>query len=286
MGGLEEELIDFVLSCSYNIICVCLYTVLIWYTGHGQRGTGNWCFMDAKITFDQIFELYEQYFRGELLTLVCDCCYSGRWVHRFAEIMDAKGIGACGHKARETGYLIKIFASCLPVEGAYDTYYVKKSVYVDPLTSLMIFNVGTIGSNTNKQTTIAIDSTRSTCFSHHDGQCKFNQIPSRASWKWIDFTDYDRVRLLRKRLFRIWNKINGKQCWCFLLVYKDMYDEFCALFEFQWPDYIDCHRYGYIVFHGTGENPPEEIYDIFTKLGPRIVNLPKSRPTSITAVHH
>ena len=264
---------------------VLYYTVLIWYTGHGQRNTGNWCFVDAKITFEEIFHLYEMHFCGHILTIVSDCCYSGHWVGQLAEIMEAKGIGACGHKAIEEGYMIKVFASCSPQEGAYDTYYAKKSVFVESSSSLMLFDVKTIKNGNISQTPVAINSTKLTCFQQqHDEPCKFDQIPSRASWKWIDLTDSERLRLVARRLFRIWCSENGERCWRFLIVYSDLFEEFCALFETEWPNNVNYDRFGYTVFRGIGEDPPEEIYHLFTKCGPRTVNLPRKKPTSVTAV--
>ena len=48
--------------------------------GHGEKGTGNWCFKDGTISFQEIFNLYRKFSAGRLLSLISDCCYSGHWV--------------------------------------------------------------------------------------------------------------------------------------------------------------------------------------------------------------
>ena len=98
-------------------------TALIWYTGHSEQGTGDWCFKDGTISFQEIFDLYRAHFSGRLLCIVSDCCYSGKWVHTCAETLDNMGIPPCGHKAREQGVMIKIFASCQPNQRAGDPCY-------------------------------------------------------------------------------------------------------------------------------------------------------------------
>ena len=107
--------------CSVLLFSVFTDTALIWYTGHGERGTGNWCFKDGFVTFEQILQLYKQHFLGKMLTLICDCCYAGQWVHRFTETLDSLKIGACGHKAMEAGYYIKVFTACHANQTAFDT---------------------------------------------------------------------------------------------------------------------------------------------------------------------
>lgn len=77
--------------------------------------TGNWCFKDGVITLENILDLKTKHFRDRLLTLVC---YAGQWVHRCIGIVNNQGIGPCGHKTRDAGFLIKIFTSCHPTQIA------------------------------------------------------------------------------------------------------------------------------------------------------------------------
>ena len=178
-----------VVWCGGSVLLVSVFTdiALIWYTGHGQRGTGNWCFKDGFVTFEQILQLYKQHFFGKMLTLVCDCCYAGQWtVHRFAETLDSLKIGACGHKAMEAGYYIKVFTACHANQTAFDTYFAQHAVRVDPNNSLMTFYMSKVQVGSRSQAPNGIDSTATGCFGEPDDPCKFDQIPPKAQWKWID----------------------------------------------------------------------------------------------------
>ena len=252
---------------------------LIWYTGHGEWMTGNWCFKDGVVTFNQIFRLYQQHFRGKILTLVCDCCYSGQWVQRFAETLDSLGVKACGHKAAEAGYLIKVFASCLPDQTAYDTFYTKKSVSVDPTNSLMMFYLSPLQSDPMiSQTPHGIDGTVTRCFGEPEEPCKIDQIPNRVRWTWKDLADQH--RRLQKRLFRIWETKEGRPYWRFCLIYDDKFEEFCTTNRQKGSDY-----YGYTVFSGFGDTPPDDISRLFCHYGPFAVKLPLTKPTDNSHIH-
>jgi hypothetical protein len=246
--------------------------------------TGNWCFKDGLITLESILDLYKEHFRGRMLTLVCDCCYSGQWVHRCIEMMNNLGIGACGHKARDAGFLVKIFTSCRPTQVAYDTCYSKQSVYVDPSNHLMLFKQTPmkIGQDGKLQNPYAINFTRVCCFSKPDEPCKFDQIPQRASWTWTDFTDGERRMQLKQRLFQVWIKKEGRPFWRFIVVYKDKFDEFCRHFETRpITSSLNFDSVGYTVFCGYGERPPSEIEILFSQYGPCEVRLPQNPATSI-----
>ena len=170
--------------------------------------TGNWCFKDGLITLENILDLYKEHFRGRMLTLVCDCCYAGQWVRRCTEMMNSLGIGACGHKAMDAGYP---FTSCYPTQVAYDTCFSKQRVCVDPLKQLMLFKQAPIkiGQGGELQKPYSINFTRVCCFSKPDEQCKFDQIPQRASWTWTDLEYGERRMQLKQRLFRVWDKKRG-----------------------------------------------------------------------------
>ena len=95
----------------------------MYYTGHGEVETGNWCFKDGTICLHEILALYSTCFHGKLLYIFTDCCYSGHWVVELAKYLDNLGIGACGHQAREQGLLFKIVASCEPDQKAADAFF-------------------------------------------------------------------------------------------------------------------------------------------------------------------
>ena len=98
------------------------FTVLIWYTGHGEVMTGNWAFHDGFLKFEDLYYLYKKYFKGRYLYIVTDCCFSGAWVVECARLLDQEGITCC-HAAKEHQVYIKVFAACLPGESAYDKFY-------------------------------------------------------------------------------------------------------------------------------------------------------------------
>ena len=83
---------------------------MLCYIGPGKEGTGDWCFSDGFISFNEIMGLYmiNQYFRGKALTIISDCSYSGSWVRKAMAFMDEQGVGPCGHVAREKRILVKV----------------------------------------------------------------------------------------------------------------------------------------------------------------------------------
>ena len=109
--------------CSTFILCS---LAVLYYIGAGRRHTGDWCFEDGFITFRDIAQLYlraSHNFKGRVLTIVSDCSYSGCWVRDCMEFLDEQGVQPCGHKAREKGMIIKVYASCklneIPTEYCY-----------------------------------------------------------------------------------------------------------------------------------------------------------------------
>ena len=77
-----------------------LFIAVLWYTGAAEKGTGNWCFKDGIITFQDVFELYLNHLRGKVVYLVCDCSYSGKWRDECMKKYDEIGVGACGHYSK------------------------------------------------------------------------------------------------------------------------------------------------------------------------------------------
>ena len=52
---------------------------MLYYTGHGERGTGNWCFEDGKINIKTILDILPE---GTLPPMIfSDTCYSGHWAN-------------------------------------------------------------------------------------------------------------------------------------------------------------------------------------------------------------
>ena len=54
-------------------------SVRIYYTGHGETNTGNWCFKDGVINLKQVIDAVKQEYNNCDIIIHCDCCYSGNW---------------------------------------------------------------------------------------------------------------------------------------------------------------------------------------------------------------
>eukprot|EP01084_Bolivina_argentea_P169243 293411_1 len=57
----------------------------IFYTGHGQLDTGNWCFCDGVISLDDVIQSVQSKNNKCIIRIYCDCCYSGNWVMKLCE---------------------------------------------------------------------------------------------------------------------------------------------------------------------------------------------------------
>ena len=50
---------------------------MLYYTGHGEIGTGNWCFADGTISIQEILDMRPE---GTYYPMIfTDACYSGHW---------------------------------------------------------------------------------------------------------------------------------------------------------------------------------------------------------------
>lgn len=155
------------------------YAVLIWYTGHGEKNTGNWVFEDGYLAFKAIYDLYVRYFKGRYLYIVTDCCYSGAWVVECARLLDRDGV-KCSHDAKDSQMYIKVFAACLPSEAAYDMFYTQckgvklQSYFADYSKTIEFAEHRRLHKGSDySQTTLGVDFTEndSMCILNKDGKC-------------------------------------------------------------------------------------------------------------------
>ena len=102
----------------------------IWFIGHSEEGTGNWCFKDGTISFRDIYDIYKGNQQKKLLAIISDCCYSGNFIHQCAEVLDDKNIPPCGHKTRDKSLLIRIYSSSEKSQLAQELCYSDKGVEV------------------------------------------------------------------------------------------------------------------------------------------------------------
>ena len=217
------------------------FTVTIWYTGHGEKDTGNWCFKDGVISFEDVFALYMDHMRGKRITIISDCSYSGNWVKQCAEKLDEIGIPACGHHAREQGILIKIFPSCKANEKATIGCFVKEAVTNDE--ENLLFSSKVLASG---QKSLHGDFRRLRC-STASGPCDIHST-------WCD-------RLMTKNLLFITKgKDRGRPVWHYLLVDEDKHGVYSAMFENgATVPRLDVADYGRVLESGWGENPPDHV---------------------------
>ena len=52
---------------------------MLYYTGHGETGTGNWCFADGTISIQEILDMLPK--RTLYPMIFSDTCYSGHWAN-------------------------------------------------------------------------------------------------------------------------------------------------------------------------------------------------------------
>ena len=217
------------------------FIAVIWYTGHGEKNTGNWCFKDGVITFQDIFGLYMDCFRGKQLTIVSDCSYSGNWIKDCVKTLDDIGISSCGHHTKEQGILIKVFSSCKSKEEATIAAFINEAVAIDEKKKCLNFYSKELstGQNTAYGDFIQI-------------RCSKATEPCEINSKWKD-------RFLEgSRLFLLCGKDRGRKAWHYLLVDEDKLDAYNALFSDGSRPSIDCSKYGKVLYSGWGEDPPKE----------------------------
>ena len=52
---------------------------MLYYTGHGEIGTGNWCFADGTISIQEILDMRPE--ETHYPMIFSDACYSGHWAN-------------------------------------------------------------------------------------------------------------------------------------------------------------------------------------------------------------
>lgn len=238
----------------------CQHPALIWYTGYGERHTGNWCFKDGTISFSDIINLYQTFFQGKVLYLVCDCAHAGQWVMTYTNFLEENGIPACGHKAKEKGYLLKIYTSCQPEQKVRDFCFSTGAVNLGSDNCLGFFHCKQISP---EQTTFGTDFTKLLCFQDVDKKCQLENITHR--WTWVDYAKKQRSAAIEDLVFLVRGKDRGKAAWHYVLVNEGLKEEFRTKIA---TGNIDVAKYGYVVCSGWGENPPDDIktkVSVFTR---------------------
>ena len=249
-------------------------TALIWFAGHGEEGTGDWVFSDGSITFEEISQLYGELFFNRILYIVCDCCYSGRWVTKLAKQLDEMGIGACGHQAKKVGFFLKVIASCEEEERAIDGYYIKAK-------GVCAAEDGAIQFANNKilwgaQRSLVLDTTSMRCFHDPFTECILNRMEHKHQWKWIDLVQ-------RESFSKRFQFVCTRTHWYAVLFHEDKCYEIVNISE------RELSRSSFIVAKGIGIIPPKDITSklcLYSPLNIDPYNLPHEDNIDLTTYYY
>uniref|UniRef100_A0A1X7TK74 Uncharacterized protein n=1 Tax=Amphimedon queenslandica TaxID=400682 RepID=A0A1X7TK74_AMPQE len=188
--------------------------VFLYYTGHGEKDTGNWCFKDGVISFNDIFELYVNHFKGKPLAIVSDCSYSGNWINECSKRLDEMDVPSCGHHTRKQGLLLYIFTSCHPNEEATALCYVNEAVeYSQADKALILWSNKTLSSG---QKTMATDFKYIYCSKLANESC---EADTDCTWN---------NHLKSHLLYIVRGKNRGQAAWHYVLVDEEKVADFIA----------------------------------------------------------
>jgi hypothetical protein len=215
--------------------------VLLWYAGHGERDTGNWCFKDGVITFHDIYKLYMELLKGKRLTIVSDCSYSGQWIKDCAVILDQIHLPSCGHYTRAEGLLLKIFTSCSANEERLSLMScVSEAIQIDHNKGCLVFLQKKLSSGNSSKYG---DFMQIRCNKPMNESCEVTS-------SWVDrVCKYPLVYLVH-------GEDESKEAWYYVLIDEDKVN----LFESDLnTDIINLEKYGKILYSAYGKNPPQSI---------------------------
>ena len=227
------------------------YAVIVHYIGPGRKDTGDWCFSDDFITFEDISHLYTQFFTGRTLCTIADCSYSGQWVESCKDFLDKVGVQPCGHSARKKGIQLKVFGSCQPDEVGSTLLYSARGNGNDKNTGAKYVWPG--AKIAPDQTTTGSDFTMITCKKLPEEECAL--IPN--------FTFQEKKN--RSRIYIVEGEDRGRQAWHYILLVDD--PETIRIFEERTQGEnagtlpIDVTDFGLILKTGWGQDSPQDVKD-------------------------
>ena len=214
--------------------------------GHGEEGSGNWCFKDGTISFQEIFQLYKKYCKNKRLTIISDCSHSGHWVRECAKTLDSLHIPPCGHRARENRALVKVFASCQPHEEAAEPCYSIEAVRVRD-DGVIVHS----DTQMTQQTPTRFNSTKLACCRGPDSPCPKTTFQHLT---WENAVDKSR------NIQRIKRRERGRDMWYYIMLHRpgeDYREAFNA--QFRKDPTLRLSDWGYILESGEGKDIPKEI---------------------------
>ena len=206
--------------------------------------TGDWCFSDGYITFQDLMDIYMDTYRGHVLTIVSDCSYSGHWVKQCYEFMDGQGIVPCGHHAIKKGVLLKVFATCRSTQTAGVLSYCLHGMTFDKNSRYIRHRVP--HEIRESQHSTGRDFTEMYCGKGVDEECEEDDS---NTWE---------LKLQSQRVYLVRGKDKGRPAWHYVLVVddEDTIDNFLKTVK---SGKVNVANYGEILFSGFGEDPPNEV---------------------------
>ena len=159
------------------------------------------------------------------------------------EFLDEQGVQPCGHKAREKGILIKVFASCRSNEIPTEYCYSVSGSSNDKNTGIFRHLDKQLSET---QETNSVNSSKLRC--RHktiDEPCTL-----QSGYTWRKFNALERVFLIR-------GKDRGEPAWHYVLLEND---EDIKKFRAKLASgIVDVDNYGQVLKSGWGKNPPNEV---------------------------
>jgi len=171
--------------------------VIIWYCGHSKVYTGDWCLNHGFITCQHIQQIYEEYFKGKIMTVISDCSHSGQWVSPWTRYLEKNNIQPCVHSAKQKRTYLSLVTSCTGFETASSLLMAARGfVKSSSGSNNVVLHKQTVSEGQHTQCCIT---TTKTCNADFTAPCS---LPPDYSWarKQLD----ERIYLMRNRTYTKW----------------------------------------------------------------------------------
>ena len=233
--------------------------MIIHYIGPGRRNTGDWCFKDGFITFDDILSLHATRLcnRGKPLGVFSDCSYSGRWADLACEYMDKQKIQPCAHSAKAANALLQVTPSSLASEVPRSMEFSARRLKNDK-------NFGTFYTDS------VLSEFKNTYVMCKEGATIQDPCSLPPDYTWQKHCQGE----------RIWRDINrmgdDSHQWALVLVVddKETIRVLNAMRNANEP--FDTTDYGEVLASGPGVCPPKEVQERFIKEYPTVAILKRT----------
>ena len=243
----------------------------IWFMGHSEENTGNWCFKDGTISFKEIFNIYKQVQEEKglsldaatategvrLLVVFSDCSYSGNWVHRCAELLDKEKIPPCGHQTFKRALQVRVHCSAKKNQLGRALYYSEKGIFANETDGEFSYLDIPLSRS---QHPFSGDFTKLVCLREENEECRMDE--DIRDWTWSDVVSGK----LRKSIHIIHGSQKGQKCWYILLLFNKDSPKFVKQYEAEVKkEELYTAKWGYVLKSGYGEKPSDNILQKVTQ---------------------